>query len=432
MKKLFLLLLPVLFASVLPAQNWGEQVAYDVSTKYDVYAKTYGYSDTPFLVTDLRQDSLYDPIESFNIKNLTVYRPYDGNNYLNKRPVVFFVHGGAWIDGYSFWYKFVSQSLSAEKGWILVSADYRLTSDSVFIADEYCPDKQHCTDTVHRTKAAWYPDDINDVAEAFSWTVNSIDSLGGDTNNIFIFGHSAGAHLVSLLATHTSFENLKPHIRGVVSMSGAYQLKSLDMFMFADAIDQTFHGGHQNNDAELDEASPMVYISSGMQLPIFQLLHCSMDLPSLPEQKILFTNQLDYYGLYNENVFFNGFSHVTEMTSLKDIDSEPAQRITQFIEGHLYHTDVKEIKPENGASLTAIIPNPANDMVQISYSLAQRKNVVIEFVDMKGKTIKSLPQGNLQQGNHILKLSVARFPKGVSFVTLKTGTRVIAKKLIVH
>jgi len=428
------LFIVLLSTNCLRAQQWGEKISYDAATKYDVYAKNFTYSDTAFLITDIRQDTLYDSIQSFNIKNLTVYRPFNGTEYLNTRPVVFFVHGGGWVDGYSFWYRFVSQSLAAEKGWIFISVDYRITSDSVFIADQYCPDRAHCTDTIHRTKAAWFPDNINDVAEAFQWTINNIESLGGDTNNIFIFGHSAGAHLVSLLATDQEYSNLRPHVRGVVSLSGAYQLKTLDMTVFGAAIDQTFHGGHQDNNTELDEASPWNYITPGLILPPFQLLHCSMDLPSLPGQKILFTNQLDYYDYYNENVFFNGFSHVTEMTSMDDINSEPAQRITQFIEYHLYPTGINELGDDNTQALylAPCTPNPASNFINLTYRLDKTMDIRLTLLDASGKPVKQLVNTTCMAGEYKKLVNLSDCVPGIYFCVLQSGHAVCTRKLIVN
>ncbi|MFQ5426883.1 MAG: cyclase family protein, partial [Gaiellales bacterium] len=55
-----------------------------------------------------------------------------------------------------------------------------------------------------------------------------IGENGGDANNVVVFGHSAGGHLASLLATHSNYaSNLRPAIRGLISMSGAYALNDL-------------------------------------------------------------------------------------------------------------------------------------------------------------------------------------------------------------
>jgi acetyl esterase/lipase len=431
MKKIFLLLFTAGLIIQLDAQQWGTKVDYDIATKYDVYTESYSYSD-PFLVTDIRAGTRYEFVESYNIKNLIVYRPFDSDHFLSKRPVIFFIHGGEWIDGYAEWYQFVSQSLTAEEGWVLVTANYCLTSDSLFIADEYCPDREHCSDSAHRTKAAWYPDNIRDVKDAFRWVKQSIDTLSGDTNNIFIFGHSAGGHLVSLFAVSGDYAALRPDIRGVISLSGAYHLKDLDMFVFGDCIDLTFRGGHENNDAELNEASPLNYITSGLSLPPFQLLHCSIDLPSLPEQKILFGNTLDFYGYYNENVYLDNYTHVTEMTALEDIDSEPTQRIIQFVQGHLYPTGIAENSENSDKLLENPAPNPASSKVKVTFRLKQSGEVQFSISDITGKCIEKLPLLHETEGLHTIEFDVSFLKTGIYFLKLQTGNSQNVRKLVVN
>lgn len=309
-----------------------------VTTTFAVYRQNFIYGSQPLSVTDIREGITYSDLQSYEIRSLDVYRPAAGVNLLQSRPVVFFVHGGAWTDGYRFWYDFVAQSFSGEKGWMTVVVDYRLTSDDVFIADEFCPDRETCilpSSVASRTKAAWYPDNIADVAAAFGWTVDHIGEHGGDARNIFVFGHSAGGHLASLLATHPDYAALRPQMRGIISLSGAYMLKDLDMFIFGGDIDQTFLGGHINNDDELDEASPGFYVQSGELLPSFFLIHCQFDLPSLPSQAVSFWGKLNLAGMDVEEAYLVGYSHVSEMTAISDTQAAPTIAILNYIESRL-------------------------------------------------------------------------------------------------
>jgi acetyl esterase/lipase len=328
-------------AVTVASQSWGELVTWDgVSTTYDIYKQNFVYGSSDLLITDIRPEDRYSDKESYEIRSLTVYRAHDGQNWRENQPVVFFVHGGAWIDGYEDWYDFVSQSFTGEKGWVTVVIDYCLTSDQVFLADEYCPDRATCnepTSVVYRTKAAWYPDNIGDVASAFQWVVENISDNGGDAEQIVVFGHSAGGHLVSLLATHADYDTLRSSIKGVISMSGAYSLKELSMPIFGDAIDQTWQGGHVDNNSELDEASPTTYIVPGMSLPSFYLLYCQLDLPSLYEQAIAFRIKLESLGLPVHHDCLLTYSHVTEMEAIADITEEPMSLIVNFIETVLRH-----------------------------------------------------------------------------------------------
>ena len=363
MKRMNFQLLAVFIVTgqILFSQNWGSLVTFDdVETTYPVYSKTFMYSDTPFLVTDLREGARYETVESYETRTVTVYRSLEDGTYPEDRPVVFFVHGGAWVDEYAFWYKFVAQSFTGEMGWVTAIVEYRLTSDSVFIADEYCPNRDECYDSIHRTKAAWYPDNINDVAEAFQWVSDSIANHGGDANNIFVFGHSAGAHLASLLGTHENFISKREKIKGLISMSGAYRLKTLNMNVFGDAIDQSFHGGHIDNDEELDEASPVTYLTQSEDFPHFFLLHCSMDLPSLSEQKVIFNTTLVLNNVPVEASFLMNYNHVSEMVAIGDINDPITQQVIEFIETNMTQT----IQVSEGWSGISGYINPTQNQIE--------------------------------------------------------------------
>ena len=327
------------------SRDWGELVVSEsITTTYVIYSQNFVYGAAPFLITDLRTDpdhpGKYSDKESYETRSLTVYRAHDGQTWLDNQPVVFFVHGGAWIDEYANWYDFVAQSFTGEKGWITVVIDYRLTSEEVFIADEYCPDRATCNlpeNAPLRTKAAWYPDNIEDVANAFQWVVDNIASNGGNVDQIVVFGHSAGGHLASLLATHPNYAAPQPAIKGVISMSGVYSIKEVSMVAFGSAIDQTWHGGHINNDAELDEASPTTYIGPGVTLPPFYILHAQTELPSLYEQSIAFRAKLESLDLVVDSAYLLGYDHVTEMTAIEDINATPTALIVSYIETLLSH-----------------------------------------------------------------------------------------------
>ncbi|MCZ7568338.1 MAG: alpha/beta hydrolase [Ardenticatenaceae bacterium] len=317
-------------------QTWGQLVTWDgVTTTYAVYKQNFVYGSVPFLITDIRTETKYSDKHSYEMRSLTVYRAHDDSHLLDNQPVIFFVHGGAWTDGYENWYDFVAQSFTGEKGWVTVVIDYRLTSDQVFIADEHCPDRDTCNSPENvplRTKAAWYRDNIEDVASAFQWVVDNIAGNGGNADQIVAFGHSAGGHLVSLLATHPNYSALRPAMKGLISMSGAYLLKELSMVTFASDIDQTFQGGHIDNDAELDEASPSTYVIAGMPLPPFYVLHAQRELPSLYEQALAFRNTLESRGLAVEYDYLAGYDHSTEMEAIADISTAPTALIVNFIE----------------------------------------------------------------------------------------------------
>jgi acetyl esterase/lipase len=121
-------------------------------------------------------------------------------------PVLLFVHGGAWLHGDKDFYGFYSalgRALAA-RGVGVVVTNYRLS-----------PGVKH-------------PEHVKDVARAFAWTHRNIAKHGGRPDSIFVSGHSAGGHLVSLLATDERYlraEGLTTRaLRGVIAISGVYNI----------------------------------------------------------------------------------------------------------------------------------------------------------------------------------------------------------------
>ncbi len=290
----------------------------------------------PFHITDMRSRlvvakgdtvDVYAAMEKYETRNLTVYHRAGETD----RPVVLFVHGGGWTDGYMDWYDFVAESFTGSLGYVTVVINYRLTSDSVFTAD-LCPSREgEIPDP--SMKAATYPDNLDDCADALQWVLDSIAAYGGDPDAVFLFGHSAGGHLISLLTTHPSTAALRGRIRGVISMSGVYDLGQLNMMSFASVLDQTF--GTHTDSAVLAEASPSTYVVEEITLPPFLILYSEDELPSLTSQALAFSTRLSTLGLEVETEYLAGYGHVSEMEAIASATEEPTARIAQFIEEHL-------------------------------------------------------------------------------------------------
>ena len=152
---------------------------------------------------------------------LDVFAPKGAVN----RPVVLFVHGGAWVFGdknFFGLYRSVGRFF-ARHGAVAVCVNYRLS-----------PGVRH-------------PEHVKDVARAFAWVRAHAKDYGGDPDCILLCGHSAGGHIVSLLATDESYLNdprLKlttkdrAAIKGVMSVCGVYRIPTPDEFavMMGDTI----------------------------------------------------------------------------------------------------------------------------------------------------------------------------------------------------
>ena len=95
-----------------------------------------------------------------------------------RRPVLLFIHGGGWMGGHPVYHPAAGLcfTLALLLDWVVVSIDYR------------------------RVPKQRLPDVVDDATEACRWVQQHIVRYGGDGNNVFVGGESAGGHLAALLA----------------------------------------------------------------------------------------------------------------------------------------------------------------------------------------------------------------------------------------
>lgn len=131
-------------------------------------------------------------------QKLDVYRPTKAAP--NGKVVIFF-YGGSWRDGSKTDYRFVAQALTS-RGFIVVLPDYRLYPQVTF------------------------PAFVEDGAAAVRWTHDNISSFGGDTNQLYLMGHSAGSHIAALLTLDAHYLKSvgldRSAIRATATLSGPY------------------------------------------------------------------------------------------------------------------------------------------------------------------------------------------------------------------
>ncbi|NNC98814.1 MAG: alpha/beta hydrolase, partial [Gammaproteobacteria bacterium] len=132
-------------------------------------------------------------------QQLDVYIP--ATESAGAKPVLVFFYGGSWDSGSKEMYYFVADAF-VRLGYVVVIPDYV------------------------KYPRARFPMFIEDGAAAIAWTKFNIKDYGGDPDNIFVSGHSAGAHLGGLLLTDESYlekYHLSPlDIKGFSGLAGPY------------------------------------------------------------------------------------------------------------------------------------------------------------------------------------------------------------------
>ena len=276
---------------------------------------------------------------------LDVFRP-EG---VNKCPIVLLVHGGAWMIGDKNLfglYRGVGRALAGQ-GLVVVVPNYQLT-----------PWVRH-------------PEHVKDVARAFAWTRAHAAEYGGDRDDIFLCGHSAGGHLVALLATDDRYlkdaalglkEADRRAIRGVIGVSGVYTIpeaNDIARVMQGMLGGLTGMGGPRavampalasstlrkaslwlnpfplvfgSDRAQHRLASPLSHVRAG--LPPFLLLYAEHDLPLLADMARQFGAALKKAGDDTEVIGVDGRNHNSILFWATAEDDPVHRAIVKFVARH--------------------------------------------------------------------------------------------------
>jgi acetyl esterase/lipase len=215
--------------------------------------------------------------------------------------VLLFWHGGGWTSGYKEWMSFMAPAFTAA-GITFVSAGYRLAPQHVF------------------------PAGLQDCAAAVAWVVENIGSHGGDPQQLFIGGHSAGGHYAALLCVAPAWLaalNLDPTaIRGCVPLSG--------VFDFSESSGLSMRPRFLGTDPQSDVlASPIRQISDAA--PAFLVAHGSQDFPHLIPQAKAFTERLHESGIAAERLEMEGRTHFTASFAGGERDGPWVPAVLEFM-----------------------------------------------------------------------------------------------------
>ncbi len=209
-----------------------------------------------------------------------------------RKPVVIWVHGGAWCIGDKKGKIDQKVDLFRSEGYILVSVNYRLSPFPFQLEDE------------DRIK---FPKHNIDVADAVAWVYNNISTYGGDLDKVALMGHSAGAHLVSLTGTATRLLEDRgipfSFIKGVATIdTEAYSIRpkikeNNELCINAFGVDSL-----QN-----EQASPLFHVSSDVIYPLFFV--AKRGLPDRIATADAFINELQAVGCEVQQIDGSVYTH---------------------------------------------------------------------------------------------------------------------------
>ncbi len=165
---------------------------------------------------------------------LNVFIPRKSN--VEKAPVLIFIHGGNWNSGRKGIYDLLGRNF-ASKGIITVIPGYTLSPNGNY-------------DVM-----------TEQIAQVIKWVKTDIENYGGDPNQIFVSGHSAGGHLGALAVMNPKY-NIDPKgISGIILNDAA----GLDMKNYLEGNPPTEKDNYlatwTSNRKEWKEASPIYFLN---------------------------------------------------------------------------------------------------------------------------------------------------------------------------
>lgn len=269
-----------------------------------------------FFMTTWYRDIVFD--DSVKDTSQTSLDVYVNEPVKHPAPVLVWVHGGGYMAGDKGHSKELDpkpEFFTTRLGFVFVSTNYRLMPEGR------------------------YPHGLQDLANALAWVADNITEFGGDAEQIYLMGHSAGANMAAEVATNERFLRAAGKdldlLKGVILVDGnAYELKESDL----NDRNNAYYGEHWNR------AQAMRHIAKDKGIPPFLLLHVAggSDLGTNSEQQALaMAGALTSAGIRAERV---ALDHVEHFGANERI-GEPGDPTTTSVEKFLLSLPGKKSTP---------------------------------------------------------------------------------------
>ena len=242
-----------------------------------------------------------------NQTSLDVFAPATGSDL----PVIVWIHGGGWQKGDKRGAELKAKAFN-EKGFVLVSINYRL---------------HPATD---------YQGQGADVAKAIKWVHDHASEFGGSSQNIFVMGHSAGAHLAALVSTDERYLKAEglglANIKGVILLDGAaYDIpRQIDLAVLP-RLREMYSTVFTSDEKKQKDASPISHVAKGKGIPPFLILHIASRRDGKAQSESL-ANELKEAEVVAEVISESDKTHATINRELGTPGDIPTKHVFDFLD----------------------------------------------------------------------------------------------------
>ena len=258
----------------------------------------------------LKSDLIYSQAGGIP-QELDLYLPKDAKGPF---PVVVWVHGGGWKNGSK---KNPKNLFMVEHGYAVASINYRLTDEGQ------------------------WPAQIDDCRESVRWLRKHAKKYQLDSENIGVWGSSAGGHLVALMGTlpYDADEKISSRVQAVCDWYGPTELLSMPPNNVGNG--RTEEDVANSNGAKLlgctvKECPDLAKLASGLDQVSpddapFLIMHGDLD-PGVPlTQSTRFFEKLKQHGVYAELDIISGAGHGGPLFATEQVQMRVLKFFDRFL-----------------------------------------------------------------------------------------------------
>jgi hypothetical protein len=326
---------------------------------------------------------------------LDVYYPHSDS--ATSRPLIIFIHGGAFIYGDKQEVRSLC-ILFALKGFITASINYRLIDVPIV-------DSVTVTDAIVKAMS-----DAKAAIRFFVEDANTQNLFRTDTNYIFISGISAGG----IIATHVAYldttDNIPSYMMNLINQNGGFRGNSSSNTSYTTPIKGVInYSGALLREDFISEGEPALY-SVHDQLdtivPCFHgfsfTTHCIVSC----DGSCAMQAEANFKGVTNA-IFLNpGYGHCAYFHDVQLTDTV-IQRTADFLYELICNPVVAVPLHLNDRRKMGLFPNPADETINIVCPAAMSNDGIIRLFNAMGVLLKEVP------ANPSVQINISGLPKGL-------------------